>query len=213
MFFSLSFFPNLFSYICVYVQVVAAHKGELSARERTLRVVRVTTDDGKVVAGVKFPHNLLPQLRANIEAFNKQKEDMNEYLKKAHAAGVITGKEMQYQIEQPSPVLPKCVKIASTPQPTMKSFFSVKPTSSSSLPSSTSLPAASSPPPVSSSTSSTVISSKRSLSLGGEAKSAKPKRRSIQSFFKSQAPPTVTPQAPSSSLPEQSDEDDVIVID
>jgi hypothetical protein len=215
---------------------VSSFKAQLSARERTLRVVRVTTDDGKVVSGVKFPYEILSQLKARIRDFQIQKETMAGYMKLVEASGLSTS-QMQYCVEDPTPVVPKCVKSASTPQPTMKSFFAAKPSiTESSITSSSSLPSVSSEntsidhaTPLPSDATKAISDGadrsvpKRNLSMMETSSSSAVNKvskvnktaggaRSIQSFF--QPKPKLPPQPPAvlaQESPAQDDDNDDLI--
>ena len=121
-------------------QVVAQHGRDLALAERALRVVRVTTDCGKSLAGVKFPANLVPFLKEAIKAAAAAKATVRHAAANYHAssaaiAGVAGGgagggasagesaPKNGYIVQPPTPIDPKALKFASTPAPTIMSFF------------------------------------------------------------------------------------------
>jgi len=115
-------------------QVVAQHGRDLALAERALRVVRVTTDCGKSLAGVKFPANLVPFLKEAIRSAAAAKASESHATAAAltqHASSITattavgsTGAPKNgYVVQPPTPIDPKALKFASTPAPTIMSFF------------------------------------------------------------------------------------------
>ena len=59
--------PPIFPVWKTINQVVVDHGAHLAPHERALRVVRVTTDDGRRLAGVRFPPTLVSVLRTELQ--------------------------------------------------------------------------------------------------------------------------------------------------
>lgn len=130
--------------------VVQENARALTERERSLRVVRVTTDDGQPLAGVQFPSSLVAQLKAKLAALHPPAAAAPvPSFPAASAASAASQSSRTSPLQQPpsprgqanggsgsgagaavvepcTPVDPKAVKLVATPKPTITSFFAKK---------------------------------------------------------------------------------------
>ncbi|XP_074658013.1 uncharacterized protein LOC141910988 [Tubulanus polymorphus] len=117
-------------------------KLQLTAAEKSLRVVRCELDGGERIVGVRFPEELIPDVERSLKERRlceklRQKgvntselppgvaAAMVQQLMRTNASLLDTSSVAQQTIEPAAPVKPNCLKKATTEPPTMLSFFKV----------------------------------------------------------------------------------------